>query len=69
MILIDNPKYDKQNVSHTAVHLKEKIRSEYKQKIEDYYKDIIIHQCPPNGPGITVLFMMKILFQIYLNLF
>ena len=43
MILIDNPKYDKQNVSHTAVHLKEKIRSEYKQKIEDYYKDIIIH--------------------------
>ena len=43
MILIDNPKYDKQNVSHTAVHLKEKIRSEYKEKIEDYYKDIIIH--------------------------
>ena len=43
MILINNPKYDKQNVSHTAVKLKEKIRSEYKQKIEDYYKDIIIH--------------------------
>lgn len=43
LILIDNPKYDKQNVSNTAVQLKEKIRSEYKPKIENYYKDIIIH--------------------------
>jgi len=43
MILIDNPKYDKQNVSHTAVKLKEKIRGIYKEKIENYYKDIIIH--------------------------
>lgn len=43
MILINNPKYDKQNVSHTAVKLKEKIRGIYKEKIENYYKDIIIH--------------------------
>ena len=25
------------------------------------YKDIKIHQCPPNGPGVTVLIMMKLL--------
>ena len=28
------------------------------------YKDIIIHQCPPNGPGITVLFMMKMIEKL-----
>lgn len=43
MILIDDPKYDKQNVSQTAVTLKEQIRNIYKPQIEDYYKDIIIH--------------------------
>ena len=32
--------------------------------ISSPYKDIIIHQCPPNGPGITVLFMMKILEKL-----
>jgi len=32
--------------------------------ISSLYKDIIIHQCPPNGPGITVLFMMKILEKL-----
>ena len=30
-------------------------------KISSDYKDIKIHQCPPNGPGITVLMMMGIL--------
>lgn len=43
VVLIDNPNYDQQNVSKTAVDFKEKIRSRYKQKIENYYKDIIIH--------------------------
>jgi len=43
IILIDNPKYDKQFVSSTAVKLKEKIRNKYKHTIENYYKDIIIH--------------------------
>ena len=28
------------------------------------YKDIQIHQCPPNGPGITVLIMMKLLEKL-----
>ena len=37
----------------------------YKQKtikeetIKSSYKDIMLNQCPPNGPGITVLLMMK----------
>ena len=25
------------------------------------YKDFLLHQCPPNGPGITVLIMMKMM--------
>ena len=25
------------------------------------YKDTLLHQCPPNGPGITVLIMMKMM--------
>ena len=28
------------------------------------YKDITIHQCPPNGPGITVLLMMQMMEQL-----
>ena len=28
------------------------------------YKDIYIHQCPPNGPGITVLLMMKMMEKL-----
>ena len=28
------------------------------------YKDIIIHQCPPNGPGITVLLMMQMMEKL-----
>ena len=28
------------------------------------YKDIDIHQCPPNGPGVTVLIMMKLLEKL-----
>lgn len=42
IILIDNPNYDSNNVSKTAVNIKEKIRFDYKNKIE-YYKDNIIH--------------------------
>ena len=29
--------------------------------INSTYKENIIHQCPPNGPGITVLIMMKMM--------
>lgn len=43
LILIDNPEYDLQNVSQNAVRLKEEIRNKYKSKLENYYKDIIIH--------------------------
>jgi len=35
--------------------------------ISSLYKDINIHQCPPNGPGITVLFMMKILEKLNID--
>ena len=31
------------------------------ESISNRYKNNIIHQCPPNGPGITVLVMMAIL--------
>ena len=31
------------------------------ESIHNSYKNNIIHQCPPNGPGITVLIMMAIL--------
>ena len=33
----------------------------FSDSISNNYKDIKIHQCPPNGPGITVLIMMAIL--------
>ena len=28
------------------------------------YKDLFIHQCPPNGPGVTVLIMMKMMDKL-----
>ncbi len=31
------------------------------KSINSKYKNIILHQCPPNGPGISVLMMMAIL--------
>ena len=31
------------------------------------YNDINIHQCPPNGPGITVLIMMKLLEKLEIS--
>ncbi len=33
----------------------------FSDSIYNNFKDKIIHQCPPNGPGITVLIMMAIL--------
>ena len=33
----------------------------FSESLSSDYKDIKIHQCPPNGPGITVLMMMGIL--------
>ena len=33
----------------------------FTQSLSNIYKNIILHQCPPNGPGITVLIMMAIL--------
>ncbi len=33
----------------------------FSDSININYKDLLLHQCPPNGPGITVLIMMKIL--------
>ena len=33
----------------------------FSDSINNNYKDIKLHQCPPNGPGITVLIMMAIL--------
>jgi gamma-glutamyltranspeptidase/glutathione hydrolase len=35
--------------------------------IYNQYKNHIIHQCPPNGPGITVLLMMAILEKFNFN--
>ena len=32
--------------------------------INSDYKNYILHQCPPNGPGITVLLMMKIIEKL-----
>mgnify|MGYP002524940309 FL=1 len=37
------------------------IRSE---TIKSSYKGDFIHQCPPNGPGVTVLIMMKLLEKL-----
>ena len=31
------------------------------ETIKSNYKDITLHQCPPNGPGITVFLMMKMM--------
>ena len=33
----------------------------FSESLSNSYKGNIIHQCPPNGPGITVLIMMAIL--------
>ena len=33
------------------------------------YKNIEIHQCPPNGPGLTVLLMMKLLEKLKIENF
>ena len=33
----------------------------FSESVSNIYKNIKIHQCPPNGPGITVLMMMAIL--------
>ena len=33
----------------------------FSDSLTNNYRDIILHQCPPNGPGITVLLMMGIL--------
>ena len=35
----------------------------FSDSLANDYKDIKIHQCPPNGPGITTLIMMAILEQ------
>ena len=32
--------------------------------ISSNYKNISIHQCPPNGPGVTVMVMMKLLQKL-----
>ena len=37
--------------------------------ISSKYKNIQIHQCPPNGPGVTVLIMMKLLEKLQINKF
>ena len=39
------------------------------ETISSEYKNIQIHQCPPNGPGITVLLMMKLLEKLEINKF
>ena len=35
--------------------------------IASSYRDIDIHQCPPNGPGVTVLIMMKLLQKLNID--
>ena len=37
------------------------------QTISTKYNDTKIHQCPPNGPGITVLIMMKLLEKLQIQ--
>ena len=39
------------------------------ETISSQYKNMQIHQCPPNGPGITVLLMMKLLEKLEINKF
>lgn len=58
---IKHPFYDKQNVSQVAVRIKETIRQKYKDMIENYYKDIIIHVS--DNPTEAKL-IQNILFQI-----
>ena len=41
----------------------------FSDTIHNNYKDNTIHQCPPNGPGITVLIMMAILDKFNFNNF
>ena len=36
-------------------------KTDFSNTISNNYKEKLIHQCPPNGPGITVLIMMSIL--------
>lgn len=33
----------------------------FSESISNNYKEVKLHQCPPNGPGITVLIMMAVL--------
>tara|TARA_Y100000590_G_scaffold272890_1_gene306401 strand:- start:2950 stop:4536 length:1587 start_codon:yes stop_codon:yes gene_type:complete len=35
--------------------------------IKSKFKDFYIHQCPPNGPGVTVLMMIKLLEKFNFN--
>tara|TARA_B100001146_G_scaffold107310_1_gene94843 strand:- start:2624 stop:4207 length:1584 start_codon:yes stop_codon:yes gene_type:complete len=37
------------------------------ETISSKYNNIQIHQCPPNGPGIAVLIMMKLLEKLEIN--
>ena len=39
----------------------EKQDTVFSDSINTTYRDIKLHQCPPNGPGITVLMMMSLL--------
>ena len=39
----------------------------FSESLSNSYKGNIIHQCPPNGPGITVLIMMAILEKFDFN--
>ena len=37
--------------------------------ISSNFKDMTVHQCPPNGPGVTVLLMLKLLEKLKINKF
>ena len=37
--------------------------------ISSNFKDMSVHQCPPNGPGVTVLLMLKLLEKLKINKF
>ena len=34
------------------------------ETLKSNYKDVVINQCPPNGPGITVLLMLKLMEKL-----
>ena len=40
----------------------------FSDSLSNNYKEIELHQCPPNGPGITVLIMMAILEKFNLRI-